>query len=89
MPESEITTFDRIAAPYDRGMVPLERLWLRQMRSCLLPLAQGRVLEVGIGTGVNLRFYSQPICLTGIDESSDMLAVAARRADALDTHVHL
>jgi ubiquinone/menaquinone biosynthesis C-methylase UbiE len=70
-------------------MVPLERLWLRQMRSCLLPLARGRVLEVGIGTGANLRFYSQTVCLTGIDESSDMLAVAARRAGALDAQVHL
>ncbi len=83
------STFDRIAAPYDRGMAPLERLWLREMRAQLLPQARGRVLEVGVGTGANLPFYPAGIRLTAIDESADMLAVAARRAAALGRDVSL
>jgi ubiquinone/menaquinone biosynthesis C-methylase UbiE len=87
--QSETSTFDRIAAPYDRGMVTLEKLWLREMRTRLLPEAEGRVLEVGVGTGANFPFYSPSVCLTAIDESTDMLGVAAGRAVALDRPVFL
>jgi ubiquinone/menaquinone biosynthesis C-methylase UbiE len=79
------SSFDRLALPYDRGMAPLERLWLRQMRAAMMPVAQGRVLEIGVGTGANLPFY-HPHAVTGlaaIDESAEMLAAAARRAEAL------
>lgn len=82
MTRTEAETFDRIAAPYDRGMAILERLWLRQMRTRLLPYARGRVLEIGIGTGANLPFYPPGARVTGVDESADMLLVAARRSAA-------
>jgi ubiquinone/menaquinone biosynthesis C-methylase UbiE len=89
MMTTDPSTFDRIAAPYDRGMAPLEKLWLRQMRSRLVPRAAGRVLEIGVGTGANFSFYSPTACVTAIDESADMLAVAARRAADLDRCAHL
>jgi ubiquinone/menaquinone biosynthesis C-methylase UbiE len=82
-------TFDRLAAPYDRGMAPLEKLALRQMRAQMVPYARGRVLEIGIGTGANIPFYAPSVCLTAIDESPDMLAAAARRSAALDNCVQL
>jgi ubiquinone/menaquinone biosynthesis C-methylase UbiE len=83
------STFDRLAAPYDRGMAPLETLWLRQMRVRLLPYARGKVLEIGVGTGANMPFYRSSVCLTAVDESVDMRAVAARRAHALGRCAHL
>lgn len=89
MSKTETNTFDQIAAPYDRGMALLERLWLRKMRRRLLPYAQGRVLEVGIGTGANLPHYPPSAKITGIDESADMLQVAARRSAALDGRASL
>ncbi len=89
MSRTETDTFDQIAAPYDRGMAPLERLWLRQMRRRLLPYAQGRVLEVGIGTGANLPHYPPASRITGIDESPEMLQVAARRSAALEGQASL
>jgi ubiquinone/menaquinone biosynthesis C-methylase UbiE len=64
-------------------MAPLEKLWLRQMRSQLLPLASGHVLEIGVGTGANLPFYPSASYLTAIDESADMLSVASRRTAVL------
>jgi ubiquinone/menaquinone biosynthesis C-methylase UbiE len=70
-------------------MAPFEKLALRQMRSRLLPYARGRVLEVGVGTGVNFPFYPHTVRLTAIDESADMLVVAARRAGALGCCTHL
>jgi len=40
----------------------------------------GKVLEVGVGTGVALGRYEPHLAITGIDLSPDMLAVARRRA---------
>ena len=80
-------TFDRIAAPYDRGMAPLERMWLREMRSQLVPRARGEVLEIGVGTGANLPFYHDSVRLTAIDESAEMLGFASQRALGLDRSV--
>jgi ubiquinone/menaquinone biosynthesis C-methylase UbiE len=79
----EPSTFDQLAAPYDRGMAPLERLWLRDLRARLVPQASGRILEVGVGTGANLPFYPPATCLTAVDESAEMLAFARPRAAAL------
>jgi ubiquinone/menaquinone biosynthesis C-methylase UbiE len=86
---TDTSAFDGIAAPYDRGMAPLEKLWLRQMRARLIPRARGRVLEIGVGTGANFAFYAPSACVTAVDESADMLAVAASRATALDRCAHL
>ena len=85
MPPTVDSSFDRLAAPYDRGMAPLERLWLRGMRAALVPHASGRVLAIGVGTGANLPFYTTPDLsrLAAIDESAEMLAAAAKRAGAL------
>jgi tRNA U34 5-methylaminomethyl-2-thiouridine-forming methyltransferase MnmC len=54
--QPDSATFDRLAAPYDRGMALLERLVLREMRAQLLPHATGRILEIGVGTGANFPF---------------------------------
>lgn len=89
MSQTDGRTFDRIASPYDRGMAPLERLGLRRLRRRLVPNARGRVLEVGVGTGANLPFYQASTCVTAIDESPDMLGVAARRAATLGNCVSL
>jgi len=89
MSQTDSRTFDRIASPYDRGMAPLERLGLARLRARLVPQARGKVLEVGVGTGANLRFYPSLTCLTAIDESPEMLSVAAKRAANLGACVSL
>jgi ubiquinone/menaquinone biosynthesis C-methylase UbiE len=87
--ETETATFDRLAAPYDRGMAPLEHLWLQRMRARLVPRARGKVLEIGVGTGANFPFYPASTCLTAIDESPDMLSIAISRAEALGRCAYL
>ena len=89
MTQTDGRTFDRIASPYDRGMAPLEKLGLRRLRRKMVPHARGRVLEIGVGTGANLPFYRSGACITAIDESPDMLTVAASRAARLDNCVSL
>ena len=46
-------------------------------RSRIVPRAIGRVLDVGIGSGLNLRFYGPRVTkLWGIDPSSELLEMA-------------
>jgi ubiquinone/menaquinone biosynthesis C-methylase UbiE len=64
-------------------MAPLERLALRRLRGRLVSFAQGRILEIGVGTGANLPYYPGSTWLAAIDESAGMVTAAARRATAL------
>lgn len=74
-----MTTYDHIGRGYDWGMWPLERLALRRLRRRLFSHAYGRVLELGVGTGVNLPFYSPSVRLAAMDASAAMLARAGAR----------
>ncbi len=49
-------------------------------RARFLPMASGRVLEVGIGSGLNIPFYSSNIeTLCGVDPSRELLKMARKR----------
>lgn len=72
---------------YDRYLLPrLIHLAMRDKRAterrmALIPQAQGAVLEIGIGSGLNLPFYTPAVKrLYGIDPSKTLLAMARKRA---------
>jgi phosphatidylethanolamine/phosphatidyl-N-methylethanolamine N-methyltransferase len=44
----------------------------------------GRILEVGVGTGISLPYYSASVKLTGVDISEPMLRKAQQRVTELD-----
>lgn len=58
-------------------------------RRKVVPLAEGRVLEIGIGAGHNLPFYdkSKVTHLWGLEPSPEMRARASKRAAASDMKV--
>ena len=60
-------------------------------RSQLVPQAHGRVLEVGIGSGLNLGFYdaSKVSAIVGVDPSADMQKLAKQRAAAISIPVEM
>jgi ubiquinone/menaquinone biosynthesis C-methylase UbiE len=72
--------WDEAAPRYDRQIAFLERHWFTGAREWVCSRARGRVLEVAIGTGRNLPFYGPEVTITGIELSTEMLAIARKRA---------
>lgn len=62
-----------------------------EQRQKVIPLAAGSVLEVGIGTGLNLAFYDKSKIdrLVGIDPAEEMHALARKRSSSLGLPVEL
>lgn len=81
--------WDASAAHYDRQMDFVERMLGSGDREWLGERATGRVLDVAIGTGRSLPFYTVATSLTGVDLSPEMLAIARRRAEARGLPVDL
>jgi ubiquinone/menaquinone biosynthesis C-methylase UbiE len=72
---------------YERWVLPtcldlvMRQPMLDTYRRAVVPAAAGRVLEVGVGSGLNLPLYgeqTQFVC--GLDPSPELLAKAGRRA---------
>jgi ubiquinone/menaquinone biosynthesis C-methylase UbiE len=70
-------------------MRALDRAGIGQIRSRTAGGAVGDVLEIGIGTGLNLGAYPDNLSLHGIDLSDPALSIAAVRADRLGRQVVL
>lgn len=81
--------YDKQAPHYDRIIAVAERLLFGGGRGWACRQAQGRVLEVGIGTGRNLSYYRPDVELTGIDLSPAMLERARNSAERLGRPVDL
>ena len=57
-----------------------------QLRAAWVPRARGEVLEIGIGSGLNLPFYSSDVrCVHGVDPSAELQQMGRKRA--ADQHV--
>jgi ubiquinone/menaquinone biosynthesis C-methylase UbiE len=82
--------YDRHLLPYlldfACGLSPIAR-----QRRKVIPRATGRVLEIGIGTGLNLGFYDPGKVeqLVGIDPAQEMHALARRRSQRVGLPVEL
>jgi len=73
---------------YDILDYPWERQY-RRWRPELLKDIHGEVLEAGVGTGRNLKYYHSDVRLTGIDLSPAMLKRAKKRARKASCQVSL
>jgi ubiquinone/menaquinone biosynthesis C-methylase UbiE len=55
----------------------------RRLRAEWIPMASGRVLEIGIGSGLNLPFYSHQVSeVLGVDPSRELERLARKRVRA-------
>ncbi|MBF9129092.1 methyltransferase domain-containing protein [Plantactinospora sp. S1510] len=72
--------WEKTAPSYDRQIAFLEKIQFSGGREWLGARARGRILEVAIGTGLNLPHYPTDATVTGIELSPAMLAIARQRA---------
>ena len=81
---------------YDRWILPpildlvMRQSQLEKYRREVVAAASGRVLEVGVGSGLNFPLYGKRVeTVVGIDPSPRLLAIARRRADAASIRAEL
>ncbi|MEV6710576.1 class I SAM-dependent methyltransferase [Lentzea sp. NPDC051208] len=75
--------WDRKSANYDAEIGVLDRRVFGDSRQWTCSQATGEVLEVAVGTGLNLPHYPAGVALTGLDLSEQMLDLARSRAAQL------
>jgi ubiquinone/menaquinone biosynthesis C-methylase UbiE len=81
--------WDKKSRNYDREMRFFDRILFGDSRDWACSQASGDVLEVAVGTGLNLGKYPHDVKLTGIDLSEEMLGIARSRAQELGRSVDL
>ena len=82
--------YDRLAGDYDRGMARAERRLLGPNREWATSRASGEVLELAVGTGLNLPLYGDGVPhVVGVDLSEGMLARARDRIRTPGNRVEL
>jgi ubiquinone/menaquinone biosynthesis C-methylase UbiE len=77
------------AALYDPMSATAERKFGAETKRKLLANARGRVLEIGVGTGLSFSHYPADVELVGVEPSAPMLRRAKRRAAELHKDVTL
>lgn len=81
--------YERAARYYDIQVWPMELFMMRRFRGRVMDLVEGpRVLEVGVGTGINLPDYPAGLKVDAIDFSQRMLERARQRAARADVTLH-
>ena len=89
-PAPQSSWYDRHLLPYlidlACGIKPV-----RRQRRKVVPLAQGRVLEIGIGTGLNLEHYDKARVekIVGLDPGLEMHRLARKRVERAGIPVEL
>lgn len=83
--------YNRVARTYDLTQAINERLVFDRLRTRLWAKApqDGAVLEIGVGTGANMRHYPPGAQMTAIDISERMLERARRHAEREQISVDL
>lgn len=66
-------------AIYDKAMKPLEAGRFKQIRRQLVSGADGHVLEIGYGTGVNFPFYRDAVSVDAIEPNPAMAVQAQKK----------
>lgn len=63
---------------------------LMKLRAQYVPQARGKVLEIGIGTGLNLEYYDpESVELTGLDPAAELTGHARSRAQELNLPINM
>ncbi|WP_440945289.1 class I SAM-dependent methyltransferase [Methanosarcina sp. T3] len=77
---SVVSKYNLISAVYDLMEAPIEIFLYGKWREEALSSLKGNVLEVGVWTGRNLKYYPEGAQVTGIDISEGMLEKAREKS---------
>ena len=84
--------YDRHVLPWLLGAACASKPIMKQ-RAKVVPFAEGRVLELGLGSGLNLPFYdaAKVTSLEAVEPSKGLRdkAMAAGEAAAIPTHIEI
>jgi ubiquinone/menaquinone biosynthesis C-methylase UbiE len=82
--------YDLLGPFYDIIAWPTEKLVLSRGRASLFKkVPAGQLLELGVGTGKNFRYYPHFVQATAVDISEGMINRASKKARLLETPVRL
>lgn len=81
--------YNRAARLYDLLEAPMEIMLLKKWRIEIMKDLDGKVLEVGVGTGKNIEYYPDGLDITAIDFSEKMLERAREKARIFNKKVNL
>jgi len=81
--------YNRFSLLYDLLEYPFEKLLFGKWRKNLFSNLNGRILEVGVGTGKNLQYYSKEAKVIAIDISPGMLGKAIKKESRLNLNCSL
>ena len=82
--------------PYDRYVLPrlidtaMRAPAIAEIRARVIPQAYGTVLEVGMGSALNLRYYSDRVStVIGVEPALELVKLASKRARTSHVHVDI
>lgn len=75
-----MTGVEQIPPVYDGVVGPINRFLIGKWRAELAAPLRGAVLEIGVGTGLNLSYYGQGARVTGIEPERALMPAAHARA---------
>jgi len=76
--------YNRYSYFYDFLEAFPEKLFFDKLRKKIIPGLSGNILEIGVGTGKNLKYYSNSARVTAIDFSEKMIGHAGRKLKKLN-----
>jgi ubiquinone/menaquinone biosynthesis C-methylase UbiE len=74
---------------YDWIMIPADRLGIRKWRKWATALPGRNILEIGVGTGLNMPYYKKESVVFAVDPAAEMLCRAAVRSRETGFRSHL
>jgi ubiquinone/menaquinone biosynthesis C-methylase UbiE len=78
----------RSPSAYDALIAPLDSFGVRRWRQWAVGSARGRVLEIGVGSGLNLQHYRDAQSIFAIDPNGESMEQAKRRRNGTSVVLH-